>query len=409
MVSERAVQETKGCFHRKITVYIALFCIIAIGSLATGIALLVTRKSTPEAPSKTDPHSQTEEPASSNTSSITLDPSYPTAHVSEQPQAKPVATMSPASAAMQIAEETILSALDPVLPVSSSFLLSVPGTCQSFALKWLVSNSNDNLSASRVRQRYALVVLYCELDGENWIRKGHWLTENHECDWFTDGNILCGLSEQVQIVRLVKNNLTGTIPPDVALLSDLWALTLSRNPGLNGPVPGSLERLSELDTLDLSHNQLQGEVGHMFRFYDMARLDLSHNQFTNGDLNFDLMPNVESIRLNDNQLQGTLSIPYFPSYLEELQLHQNQYTSGSLDEFCPLLQHNLHRMTADLIVIQCACCTTSYLSEFAPSPSLRESASPSVDRCYGNMYDGRFCQSSMPSLTEAPVVRARGR
>ncbi|XP_020226085.1 receptor-like kinase TMK4 [Cajanus cajan] len=60
-------------------------------------------------------------------------------------------------------------------------------------------------------------------------------------------------------VNLAKQNLTGTISPAFANLTDLRNLYLSGN-NLEGSIPGSLTSLAQLEVLDVSNNNLSGDV-----------------------------------------------------------------------------------------------------------------------------------------------------
>ncbi|XP_020228132.2 receptor-like kinase TMK4 [Cajanus cajan] len=60
-------------------------------------------------------------------------------------------------------------------------------------------------------------------------------------------------------VNLAKQNLTGTISPTFANLTDLRNLYLSDN-NLEGSIPGSLTSLAQLEVLDVSNNNLSGDV-----------------------------------------------------------------------------------------------------------------------------------------------------
>ncbi|CAK9153156.1 unnamed protein product [Ilex paraguariensis] len=55
------------------------------------------------------------------------------------------------------------------------------------------------------------------------------------------------------------NELTGTIPPEIGNLSELFMLNLSHN-NLLGSIPASLSNLSHIESLDLSYNNLTGSI-----------------------------------------------------------------------------------------------------------------------------------------------------
>ncbi|TKY47809.1 Receptor kinase TMK4 [Spatholobus suberectus] len=84
----------------------------------------------------------------------------------------------------------------------------------------------------------------------------HYWTGNDPCqDW---RYIVCS-DGKVITVNLAKRNLTGTISPAFANLTDLRNLYLNDN-NLIGLIPGSLTNLSQLWVLDVSNNNLSGEI-----------------------------------------------------------------------------------------------------------------------------------------------------
>ncbi len=79
-------------------------------------------------------------------------------------------------------------------------------------------------------------------------------------------------------IQLYDNELTGSIPPELGNLQNLWGLTLSGNV-LAGPIPSELGGLKNLGILDLSDNKLTGPVPREFgALQTLTHLDLSDNQ-----------------------------------------------------------------------------------------------------------------------------------
>ena len=64
---------------------------------------------------------------------------------------------------------------------------------------------------------------------------------------------------KIVTVNLAKQNLTGTISPAFADLTDLRNLYLNDNK-LGGSIPGGLTSLAQLEVLDVSNNNLSGDV-----------------------------------------------------------------------------------------------------------------------------------------------------
>ncbi|XP_047162125.1 receptor-like kinase TMK4 [Vigna umbellata] len=81
-------------------------------------------------------------------------------------------------------------------------------------------------------------------------------TGNDPCgDW---SFVVCATGKIVTM-NLAKQNLTGTISPAFANLTDLRNLYLNDN-HLGGSIPGDLVNLAQLEILDVSNNNLSGDV-----------------------------------------------------------------------------------------------------------------------------------------------------
>lgn len=100
--------------------------------------------------------------------------------------------------------------------------LSDPLSPQSKALSWLESDVNlSSYPDWRKVQRHVLATFYFSTNGDGWIERGGWLTEEHECDWFSSAvDPACDESERFARLVLFDNNVTGILPKDIAVLSD---------------------------------------------------------------------------------------------------------------------------------------------------------------------------------------------
>uniref|UniRef100_A0A2N9GT82 Disease resistance R13L4/SHOC-2-like LRR domain-containing protein n=1 Tax=Fagus sylvatica TaxID=28930 RepID=A0A2N9GT82_FAGSY len=84
----------------------------------------------------------------------------------------------------------------------------------------------------------------------------------------------------VSIIDLSSNNLTGSIPTEISVLSELCFLNLSRN-HLTGKIPEKIGTMKELESVDLSRNHLSGEIPpSMSNLTFLSYLDLSYNNFS---------------------------------------------------------------------------------------------------------------------------------
>ena len=204
----------------------------------------------------------------------------------------------------------IMEAIFPVFPTSTFPLVGVPGTCQNWAREWLVANADVmEFSVERIRQRFALAVFYCETDGASWDENDLWVSELHECDWNTMAGIdPCNRQEGYQILRYFGQELRGTLPPELSMVSSLWEISLSDN-FLSGTIPSEFAKLSELDTFSVSYNLFDGRVPEfLWSFEDMIHLDLGYNFFS-GTLPDTLHltePSLRDLFLSYNQFSGTI-------------------------------------------------------------------------------------------------------
>ncbi len=191
--------------------------------------------------------------------------------------------------------------------------------------------------------RAALVALYEATDGPNWVNNDNWLTDAPLGEWYgvsTDASgrvvglnlsgrrdgtwIGHGLSGTIppelanltnlESLDLQVNALSGTIPPELGDLTNLRTLALGQN-SLRGVIPPELGQLTELDTLVLRYNILSGPVPPVLGgLTNLRHLDLEENELT-GTIPPELraLENLLSLRLSKNSLTGPI-----PAWLNEL-------------------------------------------------------------------------------------------
>ena len=180
---------------------------------------------------------------------------------------------------------------------------------------------------------------------------------------YLHGEIPAGLGnlENLEVLDLGRNRLNGGIPDELGRLRSLEVLDLSHN-GLSGGVPDW--RLREfgwgdmhIQHLDLSHNQLSGYVAPVLVYSDtLVHLDLSNNDLegfmwllVGSGGNYD---NLETIDLSHNRLSGNIThhithheeTPIWSTgswaRLQELDLSVNNFEYVTLSEL-----YNLPRLT----------------------------------------------------------------
>jgi hypothetical protein len=94
------------------------------------------------------------------------------------------------------------------------------GTSQNNALLWLISEVGDlgNYTSEKQLQLFSLATLYYSTDGDGWKNNENWLSSNL-CDWYNVDLDACSSDGLVTGLVLSNNNLHGTIPAEIGLLS----------------------------------------------------------------------------------------------------------------------------------------------------------------------------------------------
>jgi len=139
----------------------------------------------------------------------------------------------------------------------------------------------------------------------------------------------------------------GDKPVDVGNIESLKHLTFTSNKYPNlfyntilGFLPIGLEKLQNLETLDLSHNSIKGKLSdykYIFLMQSLKELDLSGNDLE-GKIpsEFKYMQSLERLDLSYNELEG-----YIPYDLEEMDNLHYFFVNGNedLDGYAPLFKN----------------------------------------------------------------------
>ncbi|KAL2644860.1 hypothetical protein R1flu_012447 [Riccia fluitans] len=130
-------------------------------------------------------------------------------------------------------------------------------------------------------------------------------------------------------------NLTGQVPPGtLSNLTELKSLDLSRN-NLTGDLQG-IDNLSQLVFLNLSWNELNGPVlQNMVKLTMLNTLDLSHNKFS-GNISgvFRDLVKLKFLDLSSNSFDGTIPVASIckPQSLKTVNLSSNSFTGNILTQ-----------------------------------------------------------------------------
>ena len=158
--------------------------------------------------------------------------------------------------------------------------------------------------ADSPEDRAVLVALYNATDGANWRNSNNWLSGRPIREWH---NVVNDVDGRVTSLWLYYNGLTGTLPAELASLSNLERLGLGGNQ-LTGTIPVELASLSNLERLDLGSNQLTGTIPvELASLSNLEDLDVGSNQLT-GTIPVELasLSNLERLDFARNRLSGTI-------------------------------------------------------------------------------------------------------
>lgn len=105
----------------------------------------------------------------------------------------------------------------------------------------------------------ALVDLYECTMGVRWLNSSHWTSERSSRHWF---GVKVDVSGRVCGLDLTGNLLQGDLNDCTSFsrLTHLESFCLESN-GIQGTIPSSIGALTSLLELNLSWNQLEGEIG----------------------------------------------------------------------------------------------------------------------------------------------------
>jgi hypothetical protein len=284
-----------------------------------------------------------------------------------------------------------------------------PASPQSQALAWL-QDDPITLTPGRLTQtvleRYALAVLYYTTSGpSSWI--DYHLNSESACTWndksgvygvycsdvciwnneTSEDAITCSsVGGTVDFLILSRNNLVGTIPWEVVLLTNLIFIDFDIN-SLTGSIPTRINELTALDTFWAIKNGLTGPLPPTFSPAALI-IDLSENMLTGSipESWWTTMTALEDVRLYVNMLTGTLStsigllsnMTIFAVYdnlmtgslptelgqlgsLTAMSLNGNSFTGSLNDTVCLLSGWSI--LEADCAEVDCPCCTTCCYGE----------------------------------------------
>ena len=141
----------------------------------------------------------------------------------------------------------------------------------------LAADQTVDVTVGPFSDRQILILFHDATGGPNWYGREGWLSDAPLEDWLgvgvdDDGN--------VTKLELYRNNLVGSIPPELRELASLSHLQLASN-HLSGPIPPALAELSNLSLLGFFNNDLEGTVPpELGSLANLTQLELDLNRLT---------------------------------------------------------------------------------------------------------------------------------
>jgi len=216
------------------------------------------------------------------------------------------------------------------------------------AAQWIADIDTQRISLNETKffkQRYALALLWFATSGENWNQSVKFLTDTHECEWrmpyqrqdrsVFEMGVQCNPLKEVTSLVLQEMNLTGRIPQEIRMLSNLERLSLDRN---NLTDFGSLRPLKNLNELTVGYNHFSTPIPDWIgELSNIIVLSLSKSGFSSTlPTQLKKLTELSTLALDGNDISGTLDIIEQMPWLENLYLARNFFSGTIKDNF---LQH----------------------------------------------------------------------
>lgn len=219
-----------------------------------------------------------------------------------------------------------------------------PNSYQSKAVRWVEQTAQLTVhTTARLVQRYALACIYYATNGvENvytkeifgagntrpWIDETGWLVDDDECNWY---QVECDINGVVTKIQLFSNRLSGSFPPEVALLkSSLKVIDLYQNLIHNKGEAGNhfLGELTELEELFFGRTYFEYDgiptaIGLLTKLEEFDCSYTLYHGALRGDA-FRLLNSLEYLHIGGNEFNSTI-----PSELAALPKLQYLYAEYS--------------------------------------------------------------------------------
>nr|APU94861.1 leucine-rich repeat receptor-like protein kinase [Pohlia nutans] len=144
----------------------------------------------------------------------------------------------------------------------------------------------------------------------------------------------------IYVIGLTLSNasIVGTLPPDIANITNLYTLELTGNPNLTGPLPQELQN-TWMSILDVHDNGFNGTIPDLPNFWNLLQLNLGGNKFTGAYpfQQFSTMTYLHELSIGDNLLYGEIQADAYANKteLKTLDISDN-FFNGTLPDLNPM-------------------------------------------------------------------------
>jgi Leucine-rich repeat (LRR) protein len=226
-----------------------------------------------------------------------------------------------------------------------------------------------NVVQFRIRQRYALLTLWFQqaFTSTTWTYRSKWLSAN-ECSWT---RITCesidlggtvGMQNAVIAIDLYNNNMKGTTPADLGLLTEMKFFTEHSN-ALTGTLPASIGQWTALKYFNVANNSLTGTLpSSIGQWTALTNFNVGINALTGTiPASIGQWTALTSFYVYRNALTGT--IPASVGNWSQIRIayfSQNNFTGTMPNGICPNIQKGDYLWADCKSEINCTCCTACF-------------------------------------------------
>jgi hypothetical protein len=339
------------------------------------VPVLVTAPAAP-APASIPLSAPVSAPMATQVQAPTMVPNAPTKPPTLAPSIAPTkAPLAPTNAPIRNCDLNTVEYIN-CITFSNRSLTLTGTTVEDRALQWLVFNDtlamtpNSEANKTRLRQRFALLSFGLKLSsgGKLVFQSDKWnLTAMNECNWYTLNKCKNG-----QVTEIYSYASTGTLPPDLCLLTAMTRVTIPGG-GMTGTLPPQVGLWTNLTYFYVGSNSMNGTLPSSIGAWTaITEMYVGTNQFSGTiPVSVGAWKTIANVDFTSNRLSGIIPSAVLnwttldTAYFGRNNFYGTMPTFGG--GFCPklvgqggkgsALQANCKSITGPP-KISCACCNS---------------------------------------------------